>query len=202
MNLPKKIDEFYSEPTKPYMQTEVIAETTASKKPNFLKRKVYYTHYEPTKYIYFSKKKDSKYYNIAVVCNKNNTIYIGIYNPMTGIVKFYPIDKDIFSRFTYPSDFIDLIYLYYPYINNRYNNPITLNINITAIIKVLEFYSEYISSKIKDTDINSFIELLKKLQIERKKQNNNVKKKTKTSTTTGSGTGTGKNTTNSVGIYK
>ena len=173
--LPEKIHEFYSEPERTYMQTEVIAETNASKRPNFLKRKVYFTDYEENKYIYFSKKKDSEYYNIAIVCNENNTIYIGIYNPRTGIVKFYPIDKDIFSRFTYPSDFIDLIYLYYPYINSKYidlKHSVSSSLHIIAMyIKVFEFYSEYISSTIKtskgDKDINNMIKKTKMLQAEK-----------------------------------
>ena len=183
--LPEKIDDFKSgPPDQPYQRTEVTAETNASKRPNFFKRKVYYTVYELNKYIYFSEKKDSEYYNIAIVCNENNTIYIGIYNPRTRIVKFYPIDKNIFSRITYPSDFIDLIYLYYPYIHNRYFplmirdeeriQKLNPDINLPAVIKVLEFYSEYISSTIKtikqDRDINKNIESLKKIQQHQQQQ--------------------------------
>jgi hypothetical protein len=178
--LPEKIDDFKISTIKPDDIKEVTAETNASKKPNFLKRKVYYTVSDPNKYIYFSKKKDSEYYNIAIVCNENNTIYIGIYNPKTGIVKFYPIDKNIFSRFTYPSDFIDLIYLYLPYIHGKYYNSTFLNgeldpkINSIMIIKLYEFYSEYISSTVKTKeglfDINKYIEGIKIRQKQRQQQ--------------------------------
>lgn len=169
--LPEKIDDFLSmHPNYLHLKPDYItAETTSSKRPNFFKRKVYYTYSDKYKYIYFSKKKDSEYYNIAIVCDENNTIYIGIYNKSSGIVKFYPIDKNIFSRFTYPSDFIDLVYLYYPYIHNRYY-PVTVNpnTNLAAVIKVLEFYCEYISSTIKTKDgliyINEYIEQIKILQ--------------------------------------
>jgi len=179
--LPDKLEDFKSERPghSTDIRTEVIAETNASKRPNFLKRKVYYTVYESKKYIYFSKKQDSEYYNIAIVCNENNTIYIGIYNPRTGIVKFYPIDKDIFSRFTYPSDFLDLIYLYYPYVHKKYYPQIDMkldpDINLILVIKVLEFYSEYISSTIKTLkgviDINDLISKISNLkQIQENKQ--------------------------------
>jgi hypothetical protein len=178
--LPEKIDNFKTS-KKDYDEIKkVIAETTASKRPNFLKRTVYYSDFEDSKYIYFSKKKDSEYYNIAIVCNENNTIYIGIYNPRTGIVKFYPIDKNIFSRFTYPSDFIDLIYLYLPYIHGKYYNNTVVNSKLNPktdpimIIKLYEFYSEYISSTIKTSvglrDINKYIEGIKCLQKKQREQ--------------------------------
>jgi len=175
--IPEKIEDFLSiHPNyKNQKPAELIAETNASKRPNFFKRKVYHTVYDPNKYIYFSKKKDSEYYNIAVVCNENDTVYIGIYNKRTGIVKFYPIDKNIFSRFTYPSDFIDLVYLYYPYIHCKYSqcnlmngNKINPDININLRIKILEFYSEYISSTIKMKDksinLNEYIKYIKNIQ--------------------------------------
>ena len=175
--IPEKIDDFLSiDPKYPvHKPTEWIAETNASKRPNFFKRKVYYTVYEENKYIYFSKKKESEYYNIAVVCNENNTAYIGIYNKRTGIVKFYPINKNIFSRFTYPSDFIDLVYLYYPYVHNRYCK----NKN-NFLIKILEFYSEYISSTIKtkkeDINLNEKIDYLKKKQKNKEQQEQQERK--------------------------
>lgn len=159
--LPKKI-EYFQRPTTDEDIVEITVDSIRSKRPDFLKRRVYYTKSNKTaKYIYFSKNKDSEYYNIAVHCYQNNTIYIGIYNRNKGIVIFYPIDKDIFSRFTYPLNFIELIYLYFPKVNNivfKYEN-------IPTKIKSLEFYSEYISNIVNtgknNVNIRTVIQALK-----------------------------------------
>jgi len=114
-----------------------VAESEKSIRPKFLKRKVYSTIHETDEYYIFSKKKDSQYYNLAIICNDN--IYIGICYPQKKIIQFYPIDENLFSRITYPFDFCDLVYLFYPHVYS-------CNSNIKLAIKLLKFYRRYISS--------------------------------------------------------
>jgi hypothetical protein len=144
INLPESINDC----KKPENEDDIInitAESTRSKRPNILKRHVYRRHVyslnddETDKYYFFSKNKDSKYYNSAIICDDN--IYIGICYPEKKIIKFYPIDENLFSRFTYPFDFSDLVYLFFPYIYSPRKNYV-------AALKLFKFYNKHINSTI------------------------------------------------------
>ena len=146
MKLPKKNDfelresDYYS--VKTYgaeLNSEADIQKSVFKKPNFLKKVGYELYRDKDKYMIFSNKKDSKYYNLAIF-SRNDT-YIGIYNHNKRIVKFYPIDIKHFSRLTYPSNFIELVSILFPfrYLGNTHE----------LQLKLLYFYQKYISTKIK-----------------------------------------------------
>jgi hypothetical protein len=120
---------------------ELNSENTKSvfKKPNFLKKVGYVSHIEKENYIFFSNKKDSEYYYLAIFSISDT--YIGIYNPNKKIVKFYPIDIKHFSRLMYPSNFIELVSILFPF---KYRGNC-----INTALKLLYFYQKYISTKIK-----------------------------------------------------
>jgi len=143
MKLPQDENEFKK--PKDYLITEYDVELnnektkSVFKKPNFLKKYGYVSIFETEKYMFFSNKKHSEYYYLAIFSISDT--YIGIYNPNKKIVKFYPIDIKHFSRLTYPSNFIELVSIFYPF---KY-----VGTTITTILKLLYFYQKYISTKIK-----------------------------------------------------
>jgi len=118
--------------------SNIIAESKRSKRPNFFKRHVYISQLTDN-YSIFSKKKDSEYYNLAIICDDN--VYIGICNPKKGIIQFYPIDENLFNRLTYPVDFTELVYLFFPYVNSIHSKH-------HALLKLLKFYNKYVNPTI------------------------------------------------------